>query len=88
MKKRLEKLLEKINDKKTTRDDIAKEYSKILPTNYLCHDEWAILNKAVKSRWSLSALKYIKKKAWTGLWGSKCPKMLKWDDKEQKCGSN
>jgi hypothetical protein len=55
-------LLEEIADKRMQRDDVAMTYAFALRQR--ADINWAEVNQAIIHRWSLSALKYIKEKAW------------------------
>lgn len=58
-KESLKSLVEKVKN----RDEMAKKYAGILAFSN-AGDEWNYLNKLIIGRWSLSGLKYIKRKAW------------------------
>ena len=47
-----------------TRDDAAEAYAELLRTRDVDWGVWPILNVALMDRWSVSALTYIKEKAW------------------------
>lgn len=56
--------LEEMSDtnwRKMTRDDMAIAYADLIQSDYPAFPE---LNKQIITRWSISGLKYIKKKAW------------------------
>lgn len=55
-------VLIEIADKHLTRDDVAITYAYCLRQGEV--DRIGEINKAIIERWSLSALKYIKTKAW------------------------
>jgi hypothetical protein len=60
-------LLEDISDRRMTRDDVALTYAFALrQCGPWSSDEvdFAKVNHAILDRWSMSALKYIKTKAW------------------------
>jgi hypothetical protein len=61
-------LLRDIADKRMRRDDVARTYAYALRQSFdpRCKDvvDFATVNKAISDRWSMSALKYIKTKAW------------------------
>lgn len=57
-------LLREIADPKLYRDDIARTYALALNSSYVT--DWKRVNEAIIKRWSLSALKYIKERAWSG----------------------
>lgn len=47
-----------------TRDEAAEAYADLLQTRPADWGVWPILNVALMDRWSMSALTYIKEKAW------------------------
>ena len=55
-------LLFAVVDEKKTRKDIAVVYAAALWQS--APVEWAAVNLAIKERWSMSGLKYIKELAW------------------------
>lgn len=55
-------LLNDIADRHQTRDDVAITYAMALGSDE--HIDWPKVNAAVVDRWSVSALEYIKGKAW------------------------
>lgn len=60
-------ILAEIADRRLTRDDVAMTYAFcIRQSGPWGSDEidYAVINEAIMERWSLSALKYIKEKAW------------------------
>lgn len=61
-------LLREIADSRLTRDDVVLTYAFALRQHFdtRCDDriDFAEINHAIVDRWSLSALKYIKTKAW------------------------
>jgi hypothetical protein len=60
-------ILAEIADRRLTRDDVAMTYAFcIRQSGPWGNDEidYAVINEAIMERWSLSALKYIKEKAW------------------------
>ncbi len=59
-----EVMLQEISDPKCKRLDIAKTYALALRSSY--PTDFAKVNKAIIERWSLSALDYITKMAWSG----------------------
>ncbi len=59
-----ELLLTEIAAKESTRRDIAKTYALALQSSE--KTDWAAVNAAIIARWSVSALKWIKEKAWSG----------------------
>jgi hypothetical protein len=61
-------IMREIADPKMTRDDVATTYAFCIRqtgTGWSRNGiDYAAINKAIMDRWSLSALKYIKEKAW------------------------
>ena len=57
-------LMREIADKRMTRDDVAMTYAFALRQRDEDPVHWGEVNQAIIDRWSLSALKYIKEKAW------------------------
>ena len=57
-------MLQEIANKECTRDVVARTYAFALRSDHPC--DFKKVNKAIIERWSLSALEYIKKMAWTG----------------------
>jgi hypothetical protein len=57
-------LLDEIADKRLTRDDVAMTYAMSLVSDERNRISWQTVNYAIIDRWSPSALKYIKDKAW------------------------
>lgn len=60
-------ILEEIADKRMKRDDVAMTYAFALRQHGRTSDDefdYALVNRAIMDRWSLSALKYIKERAW------------------------
>jgi hypothetical protein len=61
-------ILGEIADQRLTRDDVAMTYAFCIRQSGpgWGNDEidYAVINRAIMDRWSLSALKYIKEKAW------------------------
>lgn len=55
-------ILEEIAEKEATRDSIATTYA--FGIRQKKEIDWKKVNRAIIDRWSLSALKYIKEKAW------------------------
>lgn len=47
-----------------TRDEVVPLYRSALLDNNL---DWGQVNRAIAQRWSIAAIKYIKKQAWKGL---------------------
>jgi hypothetical protein len=58
-----QRLLKAIADKRQTRDDVAVTYAYALRGDHEQVD-WAKVNVAIMERWSLNALRYIKREAW------------------------
>lgn len=58
-----ELLIEEIGWTENTRDNIALAYAAAI--RYDQDTDWGEANRLIIERWSLSALKYIKGKAWT-----------------------
>ena len=58
---RTDDIISQINECKT-RDGAAKVYSQILTDTHGV--SFKTINEAIKTKWSLSGLKYIKRKAW------------------------
>lgn len=56
-------LLEEIADKSMTRDDVAVTYATAL-RSHLEVVTWPRINAAIMDRWSINALRYIKREAW------------------------
>ena len=59
-------LLEEIAYSKSTRLDIAKTYALTLKSSERDSVNWSKVNVAIISRWSPSALRWIKNRAWSG----------------------
>jgi hypothetical protein len=59
-------ILREIADKRMTRDDVALTYAFGL-RDAIDTVDWPKVNQAIIGRWSLSALKYVKTKAWRHL---------------------
>ena len=59
-------LLREIGMKEAKRLDIAKTYSLAMKSSEVNKINWGRVNKAIIERWSLSGLKWIKEKAWSG----------------------
>lgn len=58
-------LLDEIGDKQFTRKDVATTYGMaIVSHKYGETVDWAAVNKAIVERWSVSALEFIKRRAW------------------------
>ena len=54
-------VLRGINNPRMYRDDVARDYSMLLRLDGVDFSE---VNRAIMHRWSVNALKYIKKQAW------------------------
>ena len=59
-------LLEEIAHPKSKRIDIAKTYALTLKSSERDTVDWAKVNGAIRARWSMAALKWIKDMAWSG----------------------
>jgi hypothetical protein len=57
-------LLDEVARKEAKRLDIAKTYGLALRSSY--PTDWRAVNEAIINRWSMSALEWIKKQAWSG----------------------
>jgi len=57
-------LLREIENKKCTRNVVAKTYALALRSSV--ETDWGRVNRAIIARWSVSALKWIKNRAWSG----------------------
>lgn len=57
-----ETLLAEIADEATTRNDVA--YAMAIRSS--APTDWPAVNKAIIARWSVSGLKWIKERAWSG----------------------
>jgi hypothetical protein len=60
-------LLDEIADTRMTRDDVALTYAFAIRQSVARQSarvDWTAVNHAIVERWSLSALKYIKRSAW------------------------
>ena len=55
-------ILREIADTRLTRDDVALTYA--FAIRQQAGMDWPVVNRAVVERWSLSALRYIKERAW------------------------
>ena len=55
-------LLDEVADPKMKRNDIVATYALALTT--MEEVDWPVVNRAIIDRWSLSALTYIKDRAW------------------------
>jgi hypothetical protein len=49
---------------RNTRDDVVYAYARALCTPGAAEFDWRAVNRAITKRWSVSALKYIKREAW------------------------
>jgi len=59
-------LLQEIGIKELKRKDIAKTYALAMKSSECDRIDWAKVNRAIISRWSMYALGYIKNLAWSG----------------------
>ena len=59
-------LLQEIADPSCKRLDIAKTYALTIKSSEQSRVDWAKVNKAIETRWSCSALDWIKHQAWSG----------------------
>ena len=59
-------LLHEIGHKEAKRLDIAKTYALALRSSEASTMDWRAVNEAIIERWSMSALEWIKKLAWSG----------------------
>lgn len=59
-------LLNEIAMKEATRKDIAKTYALALRSSEAERIDWGKVNRAIIARWSMAALTWIKKQAWSG----------------------
>lgn len=58
-------IMREIADTRMTRDDVALTYAFGIRSRGQSNTiDWPAVNRAIMDRWSLSALKYIKEKAW------------------------
>jgi len=57
-------LLDAIEYEGNTRDDVAQRYAWAIQRDN-GDVNWRVVNEAIIERWSVSALHYIKRKAWT-----------------------
>jgi hypothetical protein len=57
-------ILREIADKRMTRDDVALTYAFCIRQQSVAPIDFGVINRAILARWSFSALKYIKTKAW------------------------
>ena len=57
-------ILEEIANPKMKRKDVAQSYAWALRSSDKI--DWAKINRAIMERWSLSALEWIKNRAWSG----------------------
>ena len=58
-------LLSEIENPKCTRNTVSKTYALALQSSV--ETDWARVNQAIIARWSLSALEWIKNRAWSGV---------------------
>ena len=59
-------LLSEIADPRMKRNDVAQTYALTLRSSERSQVDWGKINRAIIARWSLSALTWIKTKAWNG----------------------
>jgi hypothetical protein len=59
-------LLQEIGMKEMKRLDVAKTYALALRSSERDRIDWAKVNRAIIDRWSVSALNWIKERAWSG----------------------
>lgn len=59
-------LLDEIACPEATRNDVAKTYALALRSSERPAVDWRLVNAAIIARWSLSALEWIKERAWSG----------------------
>lgn len=57
-------ILQEIEDPKCTRNVVAKTYALALRSD--AETDWGRVNRAIIARWSVSALEWIKGRAWSG----------------------
>lgn len=57
-------LLQEIGNKQFKRNDVALTYAMAMASSERDRIDWAKVNHAIIWRWSLSALTYIKQRAW------------------------
>lgn len=55
-------LLRRVGDSSMTRDDVAGAYANCLQASGFVN--WPVVNRAIITRWSESALHYVKDEAW------------------------
>lgn len=59
-------LLDEISNKKITRNQVSMTYALALRSSEMQTIDFAKVNKAIIERWSMSALHWIKSRAWSG----------------------
>jgi hypothetical protein len=59
-------LLEEIGRSEFRRKDVAKTYALAIRSSENVRVDWKKVNEAIIARWSLSALEWIKERAWSG----------------------
>ena len=59
-------LLEEIADKRFKRNNVSQTYALALRSSEFDTIDWGKINRAIIERWSMSALIYIKERAWSG----------------------
>lgn len=52
------------DDRGATRDQVAAQYACVMAGPFANDADWPRIDRAIKDRWSMSALVYIKRKAW------------------------
>lgn len=57
-------ILAEISSKVFTREDVAQTYALTLVSSERDKVDWKKVNTAIMARWSVSALKWIKERAW------------------------
>ena len=57
-------LLQEIENRKCTRNIVAKTYALALRSSV--ETDWSKVNRAIIARWSVSALEWINRRAWSG----------------------
>lgn len=55
-------LVAKVEDRQNKRNYIALEYAHALSSQIT--PDWPVVNAAIKARWSMSGLRYVKDRAW------------------------
>lgn len=59
-------LLQEIADKQFKRNNVAQTYALALRSSEFDSIDWKKINQAIIKRWSMSALFWIKNRAWSG----------------------